>query len=294
MDSFNNNSGSNTSGMSNKAVDFLLGTGIINQLLMSIVLAVVLYIFMMMLEILYFSFRAVGGTRKDLLLMTVNAQDKPRQFIQDPKNKSAQTLLFSDNEVTGAEYSYSFFLFIHPSSFRTEEGLLHIMHKGHPFYYPLMSPGVFLHSNTNTLRVYQNSSRTWNTYVDIENIPVKKFCQITIVARKNSIEVYINGNIAKKLPMINSVMYQNYGDLYLFSQRKSSPIVSPLQTSGSFPAVHGTYNGQLSNLVYFSYALSYTEIQSMATTGVSSKIDTMTMEQPPYLTDNWWVSSANA
>lgn len=292
MDSFSNNTGAN-SGSSNQVVSYLMGTGFINQIILSIVLAAFLYIFMMMLEIVYFSFRAVGGTRKDLLLMTVNAQDKPRQFIQDPKNPKAVTLPFSDNEVTGVEYSYSFFLFINPASFRNEEGLLHIMHKGHPFYYPLMSPGVFLHSNTNTLRVYQNSSRTWNTYVDVENIPVKKWCHIAIVARKNSVEVYVNGNVAKKLPMINSVIYQNYGDLFLFSQRTCAPI-GATSPSGVFPQVFGTYNGQLSNLVYFSYALSYTEIQSMNVSGVNSKTDTQTMEQPPYLADNWWVSSTNA
>jgi hypothetical protein len=293
MDSFTaNNSGANTG--QNQVVSYLIGTGFINQLILSIVLAAALYIFMMMLEVVYYSFRAVGGTRKDLLMMTVNAQDKPRQFLQDPANPKSQTLLFSDNEVTGVEYSYSFFLFINPASFRSEEGLLHIMHKGHPFYYPLMSPGVFLHSNTNTLRVYQNSSRTWNTYVDIENIPVKKWVHIAIVARKNAVEVYVNGNVAKKLPMVNSVIYQNYGDLFLFSQRTTAPIMSPLQNTGTFPQVFGTYNGQMSNLVYFSYALSYTEIQSMNISGVNSKTDVQTMEQPPYLADNWWVGGGSA
>lgn len=292
MDSFTNNVGTNT-GSSNQVVSYLIGTGFINQVVLSVVLAAFLYIFMMMLEIVYYSFRAVGGTRKDLLLMTVNAQDKPRQFIQDPRNPKAQTLPFSDNEVTGVEYSYSFFMFINPATFRNEEGLLHILHKGHPFYYPLMSPGVFLHSNTNTLRVYQNSSRSWNTYVDVENIPVKKWCHIAIVARKNSVEVYVNGNIAKKLPMINSVLYQNYGDLFLFSQRTCAPI-GATSPAGTFPQVFGTYNGQMSNLVYFSYALSYTEIQSMNIAGVNTKTDTQVMEQPPYLADNWWVSSTNA
>ncbi len=102
MDSFSNNTGAN-SGSSNQVVSYLMGTGFINQIILSVVLAAFLYIFMMMLEIVYFSFRAVGGTRKDLLLMTVNAKDKPRQFIQDPKNPKAITLPFSDNEVTGVE-----------------------------------------------------------------------------------------------------------------------------------------------------------------------------------------------
>jgi hypothetical protein len=42
-----------------------------------------------------------------------------------------------------------------------------------------------------------NTSSTWNNYVDVENIPVKKWVHVVVMARDNSIEVYINGNISK-------------------------------------------------------------------------------------------------
>jgi hypothetical protein len=43
-------------------------------------------------------------------------------------------------------------------------------------------------------------------------------------------------------------------------------------------------------LNYFSYALSYAEIQNIMNDGPSSKMDSasMTGNIPPYLDDTWW------
>jgi hypothetical protein len=137
-----------------------------------------------------------------------------------------------------------------------------------------------------------NSSKTWNNFVDVENIPVKKWVHAAVVARSNAIEVYINGNLAKKLNMDGAVLYQNFGNLYVFSQR---PCVLPTSirslNSDSPLQIFGTYNGNLSNLVYFSYAVSYTELQSLVTEGPSRKTESTNEEAPPYLEDAWWTQS---
>lgn len=280
-------------GMNNAGpASFFLGTGIVPQILLSIALATILYIVGMSFEVLYKSFRQVSGTRVEVLPYTVSASDKPREFEQNPSARNSKLLPLSDNERTGAEFTYSFYLWINPSSFRQEDGLLHILHKGHPKPFPLLGPGVFLKSNTNTLRVYMNSSKTWNNYIDIENIPVKKWVHVAVVARNNAIEVYINGNLAKKLNMEDAVLYQNFGNLYLFSQRpcvlstaiRSLNSDSPLQ-------IFGTYAGNLSNLMYYSYAVSYTELQSLVAEGPSRKTESTTEDAPPYLEDAWWTQS---
>jgi hypothetical protein len=54
--------------------------------------------------------------------------------------------------------------------------------------------------------------------------------------------------------------------------------------------IFGPYTGKLSNLVYFSYALSYTEIQSLLSNGASTKTTKNSEDSPPYLKDTWWVS----
>jgi hypothetical protein len=271
---------------------YALGTGIVPQILLALALATILYIILMSLELVYRSVKQVSGTRVNLMPFTASAADKPREFEQDPSARNAKLLPLSDNERTGAEFTYSFYLWINPSTFRQEDGLLSIFHKGNPKPFPLLGPGVFLKSNTNTLRVYMNSSKTWNNCVDVENIPVKKWVHVAVVARSNAIEVYINGNLAKKLNMDGAVLYQNFGNLYLFSQRpcilstsiRSLESDSPLQ-------IFGTYNGNLSNLVYFSYAVSYTELQSLVTEGPSKKTESTTEDAPPYLEDAWWTQS---
>ena len=277
---------------------FVAGRGSVPQIVLGLLLPTVLYIMLMSLEMLYMSFRAVTSTRVDILPLTVNAQNKPREYEQDPNSmvdtKNKKLLPLSDNERTGAEFSYAFFLWIDPSSFKTNKGLLHILHKGHPIPYPLLGPGVFLHSNTNTLRVYMNSSATWNNYVDVENIPIKKWVHVVVMARDNCIEVYINGNLTKKLNITDGMIYQNFGNLYLFNQRPlelNSSLIPSLD--GEDISMLGTYTGNLSNLYYFSYAISYTEIQGIVSEGPSRQTETNTEDAPPYLEDSWWTTNYN-
>jgi hypothetical protein len=281
----------NTNLTSQGPLSYVLGTGIIPQLLLTLALATTLYILMMSLELVYKSFVAVKGTFVPLLPFTCSAEDKPRQFEQNPNVKDAVHIPLSDNERSGAEFSYAFFLWVNPTSFKQEDGLLHIMHKGHPTPYPLLGPGIFLRSNVNTLRVYMNNSKTWNNYVEVENIPVKKWVHVVVLARDNSVEVYINGNLSKKLNSDGAVLYQNFGNLYLFSQR---PVVlNPMQIpslGGNILQIYGTYSGNMSNLFYYNYALSYTEIQSLVNEGPSRKTEASGMDAPPYLQDSWWVS----
>jgi hypothetical protein len=274
-------------------LSYVVGTGIIPQLILGILLPTVLYIILMSFELIYKSMKAVTGTRVVLLDATANAEDKQIVFEQNPKNPKNKLIPLSDNERTGAEFSYSFYLWVNPSSFTEYDGLLHIMHKGHPSPYPLMGPGVFMKSNTNTLRVYMNSSNTWNNYIDVENIPVKKWVHVVIVGRNNTVEVYINGNIAKKLNMSGGVMYQNFGNLYLFRSDKVKIIMGSTTPSvGSAPfEVHGKFSGSLSSLIYYNYALSYTEIRQLTSVGPSKKAMPSAMDAPPYLEDSWWVNN---
>jgi hypothetical protein len=272
-------------------ISFIAGTGTVAQIVLSLTICTTLYIVLMSAEMLYKSVVQVTSTRVDLMPMTVNSQDKSYEFEQNPQVVNSKLLPLSDNERSGAEFSYAFFLWVDPGSFKQEEGLLHIFHKGYSVPYPLLGPGVFMHSNTNTLRVYMNSSTTWNNYIDIENIPVKKWVHCVVMARDNTLEVYINGNLIKKLNVNGGTLYQNFGNLYMFSQR--SLVLNPVQIPSLEDKplhIFGTYSGNLSNLFYFSYALSYTEIQALVAQGPSSKTVKNTQDTPPYLQDTWWVN----
>lgn len=265
--------------------------GIIPQIITSLTFVVTVYLIMLFIDVMYRYINRLYLNRTELLPNTYNIEDKSINIPQDPNVKGSKTVNLSENERSGIEFSYSFYMNVHPSAFRQEYGLNHIFHKGFSQQFPLLAPGVYMRSDTNTLRVYMNTYKTWNNYVEIENIPVGKWVHVVIACSENSLEVYINGNLAKKLPFDGFAPYQNSQDICCFSQRRitlKKSIVPSVDETGF--DVFGCMKGYLSRLTYFSYALSYAEIQQLMNEGPSSKMDSanITTNMPPYLDDTWW------
>jgi hypothetical protein len=218
--------------------------------------------------------------------------DRALTIIQNPNSAGSKSVHLSDNERTGVEFSYSFYLHVHPATFRQEEGLLHIFHKGYSSQFPLLAPGVYMRSHTNTLRVYMNTYKTWNNYVEVENIPVGKWVHIVIACQENAIEVYINGNLSRKMSFDGYAPYQNYEDINCFSQRRITLNKTIPSVGDKGFDVFGATKGMISRLNYFSYALCYAEIQKLLNEGPSSKMESdMLKDTPPYLSDTWWAKS---
>lgn len=269
--------------------EFLNGQGVVSQTLLVIILALILYIVMMIMESVYLLWSQAEGSRIDVFPYSQNAQNGQEIIAQNPAISSALTLPPSYNERTGAEFTYSFFLLLNASGFKNNESdqLKHVFHKGYSKMTPLMSPGVFVHGDKNTLRIYANSTKKIFNFVDIEDIPIGKWVHVVILARKNALEIYINGNIIKKMS-VEGVLMQNYQDLILFSQRS----VSATKFDGS-KGVNGPFSGDLASLTYFSYAISYSEIQGLIAAGRSTetKKGAATDVANPYLVDNWWTGS---
>lgn len=264
--------------------------GIIQQILFGLALIVGLYLTLLFIEVIYKYINRLSMNRTVLLPNTYNTTDKTLNIVQNPNVKGSKPVNLSTNERSGIEFSYSFYLNVAPNSFRQEYGLAHIFHKGYPAQFPLLAPGVYMRSDTNTLRVYMNTYKTWNNYVEVENIPVGKWVHIAIVCDENALLVYVNGNLAKKLPFDGFAPYQNFEDICCFSQRRITMKNSlvPSTDENGFD-VFGCMNGQLSRLNYFSYALCYAEIQQLMNEGPSSKLDsTINNNVPPYLDDTWW------
>uniref|UniRef100_A0A6C0DUZ5 LamG-like jellyroll fold domain-containing protein n=1 Tax=viral metagenome TaxID=1070528 RepID=A0A6C0DUZ5_9ZZZZ len=265
--------------------------GIIPQVLFALALVVVLYLVLLFVEIIYKYINRLSMNRTQLLPYTYNTEDKAINIPQDPNVKGSKPVNLSDNERSGVEFSYTFYLNVSPAAFRQEYGLNHIFHKGFSSQFPLLAPGVYMRSDTNTLRIYMNTYKTWNNYVEVENIPVSKWVHVAIVCSENSLEVYINGNLAKKLPFDGFAPYQNFEDICCFSQRRITMkhSIVPSTDENGFD-VFGCMKGQLSRLNYFSYALCYAEINQLMNEGPSSKMDSaMTNTNiPPYLDDTWW------
>ena len=129
--------------------------------------------------------------------------------------------------------------------------------------------------------------------MEVQNIPVSKWVHMTIVCQNHALEVYVNGNLSRKMNFDGFAPYQNYQDIICFSQRTmkldKTKILS-LDDNGF--ETFGAMKGMASRLTYFNYALTYSEIQVLMNEGPSSEMDSSLMNDvPPYLADTWWSSS---
>lgn len=271
--------------------EFLFGKGFFQQLVLVLVVLTILFFVFATLEYLFLSFQSIGSRTLELVPQTVTAEDEQITIIQNPFEKRAKTIPVSDNERSGIEFSYSFYLFVNPSTFTGEDVLFHVFHKGYSVPFPLMGPAVFVKGSSNAIRVVMNTYKNPYTYLDIENIPVRKWFHCVVLCRKNSLEVYINGNLRKKLPFEDTLPYQNFQNLILFSPLKFNLFKSQHVALKEDMRVQGAFRGNLSNLLYFPYAVSFTEIQSLMNLGVSSKTRKTTADVPPYLVDTYWTTS---
>ena len=138
--------------------------------------------------------------------------------------------------------------------------LKHVFHKGsndfysndNNYHYPILqSPGVWIYPNTNKLGINFNTYNNIVETCDIGNIPLNMWVNVIIILIGNSVDVYINGTITRSINLIG-VPKQNYGDVYV--------------------AMNGGFNGNISNLWYYNYALGTSKIQDIASDGPNTRM----------------------
>jgi hypothetical protein len=285
-------------------MDALSGSGPVQQVLMGVAIVVLIYLGLSTAEFIYKSFTQMWKDKVDLFPDTYPSGSRMYSAIQNPNNPAAKTVLTSNNQRSGVEFSYSMFLYLKSETFASgEEKLLHILHKGYNKPYPLLGPGIFTWGNKNTIRVYMNCYDTWSDYSEVDNIPVDKWLHLVVSCKGNTLYIYINGNLKQKVALSgNTPPYQNYGDVYIFSPRKmalSKSITTSLAKDPAFAGqglnssltFGGSASGMLSRVTYFSYALSYTEIQKLMSAGPSPVMTGPDMSLTPYLSDTWWTNA---
>jgi hypothetical protein len=282
---------------------------IVPEIIKSIAVAAIVFVLYMVVENIYVAYMNYGKSRVDVYPMTGN---RTITFEQDPNNSANTKLLpYSENQLTGIEFSYSLFIYISEDTFDGTEGWKSIFYKGYknsPF--PLLGPGVFVSTgmantssaakdttNSPTLRIVMNSYDSWYNTLDIPQIPFKKWFHLAVVLRKNTLEAYVNGNLANKMSFKGTLPYQNYQPLNIFPTTKllAKDFSNSSDTTkkrgipgGDNFVVHGKMDGYISNMYYYPYAMTYSEIQSSISIGPSEQFDKSNMDTPPYLIDSWW------
>lgn len=303
-------------------------TQLIPEVVISVVVTIVVFILCACLEQLYKLWNGFENVRVPIIPFTIASGSGPIVYVQDPCLKDMTDtdsrihlpLKQSENQLTGIEFSYTTFIYASPDQTVTTAstgtsdtcsssgtgGWKSIFYKGYESgSFPLSSPGVFIRSDnitnsTPTLRVVMNTYDSWYNTIDVDQIPFNKWFHLAIVLRSSVMEVYINGNLANRINFKGTLPYQNYQPLVVlptitYSVAEFTP-GDQMQRGiapGDSMAVTGVFTGYISNLFYFSYALTYAEIQQMMQMGPSTKVKTASLDLPPYLIDTWWTQQKN-
>lgn len=278
------------------ARDYVLGPGLIPQLLLTVVAIMVLYFVVSMLELIVGTFQKFDKQTTVLFNDTTTG----KQVIPQTVDMEGKLVHNSINEKHGMEFSYSMYLYISPDTFEesvsdtcgnkettSTMALKQIFHKGSKNGFPLMAPGLFVEGNKNTLRLYMNSATKWDNFVSIPNIPIGKWFHLVITMKGKYMDVYVNGNVTVRHEFV-TVPKLNYGNIYVLYPVK---YVSPEVSEGPRFMVDGAAKGMVSRLKYYAYALNYAQIDGLYREGPSKKIESSaSLELPPYFRDDWWVT----
>lgn len=187
----------------------------------------------------------------------------------------------SDDQDGGLEFTWSVWLNISQLS-QDGSQYKHIFSKGNnenapslaennqPMH-PINAPGLFLDPSTNSLIIVMNTFETIDETVRVDSIPLNKWINVIIRVRGLNLDVYFNGLVVKSVKL-ESVPRQNNGDVFI------------TQNQG--------FNGYLSNLRYYNYALEPGDILAVAQKGPSlavSKLESSDLSvNGEYLSLQWY------
>ena len=123
-------------------------------------------------------------------------------------------------------------------------------------------PALVIDANSNTLLVRVDTFGA-TEIIPVSNVPAKKWLHFAIVAKQDAIDVYINGKL-----------YEHHTITQMPRQNDETVHV----------ATGGGFDGQLSLLSYYNYALTSTDIDNLMKTTPTSTAPVL----PPYFSNRWW------
>ena len=200
-------------------------------------------------------------------------------FPQDPNSNGAVTIFRSVNASEGIEFTWSVWIYIDKIVY---DGQFHnIFYKGNNsldsngLNTPINSPGLYLTPNKNELLIKMNTFNVINEEIKVPDIPMNKWVNIILRCRNSTLDVYINGTITRSVEL-SGVPRQNYGDVYVAS--------------------NGGFDGYISNLWYYNYALGTSAINKLSNNGPNLKMvgssGGMQLKKPDYLSLRWYFTGA--
>jgi hypothetical protein len=179
---------------------------------------------------------------------------------QDPSQSNAITILRSTNDSAGIAFTWSVWIYITQNA-KAGDGTkyLHVFNKGsattdvssNGIMTPNNGPGLYLKDDYSGLRVVMSTFDKSDASVDVDNIPINKWVNVIIRVENTVLDVFINGDLAKRLPL-DSVPFQNYGNVNVAQN-------------------HG-FTGFISSLRYYNAALGTRAMSNIVSAGPNLKM----------------------
>ena len=180
---------------SNPLTDALNKNPLVKQIVILVVIFVITIVVMYLINIGVIN--AIRGKHDSPMIFEASKNAKNSMIVsQDPSNENSVMLYRSDNQ-NGIQFTYSFWFVIENMEYKFGEWK-HMFHKGNKTSYPNRAPGVFIHPDKNSIRIYMNTMNDILEYVDIDNVPIQRWVHMVISLNHQYLDVYVNGRLKKR------------------------------------------------------------------------------------------------
>ena len=270
----------------NGSKDFLESNSWVAKLafLLMVVIGFVI-LFRLMISFITWIFSPSG---KVVLINGLQNGSTSTTISQDPNNKSSITILRSENEKDGIEFTWSVWLYLNGFQ-KDSDSYHHVFNKGNTTTSqsngsfpgtttPNNAPGLYINPHYDGFRVIMNSfSNPYQEVIEVTDLPMAKWINVVIRVQDKNCDIYVNGRLVKRRVMTD-VVKQNYDDVHV--------------------SLNDGFSGYLSNLTYFNRSISVTQIQDIISIGpnlkpVSKALD-LTDSKPRYLSNRWYFDQTTA
>jgi hypothetical protein len=234
----------------------------------------------------------LAPTKQPYLVKGLLQGNVPVSVRQDPSIDNAAVVYRSNNRNGGIELTWSVWLFINTLDRSNTFKHSHIFNKGNNAYSTTEntlkgiatvnnSPGVYIDTDENgqsinQLLILMDVLKITNGEPEVSlklrvPIPLVKWHHLAIRVQNYTLECYLNGTLSSSVTFGSNVPKQNYDDVHINQ--------------------NGGFNGSLSNLRYYDYALSAIDINAIYNFGPN--LSPSTLENKPnntydYLSTGWY------
>ena len=257
--------------------DFLQSNGLVAKFAF-LLLVVILFVLILSLATALMAWIFQPSPSPILIDGMINAKHM-KVFPQNPSASGAVPILRSQNDAGGMEFTWSVWIFVEDFLYKQDE-YKHVFHKGNygvdvggnppGMSKPNNAPGLYIAPKTNALVVVMNTFDQIEEKVTIPDLPLNKWVNVIIrLDHQRQLDVFINGVLTERL-ILSDVARQNYGDV--------------------FAALNGGFDGYISSLRYFNWAIGTNRIQDIVDAGPNMKMedDTLKNSKPHYLSTRWF------